>query len=87
MKRRMLAFVISLLLLLPYGFCLPLADTAASLAAAESQAAARDDIPDFRPDDADRGAGRIAVFSAAAVLCGGGLAAAVVILSRGRKRK
>lgn len=34
MKRRMLAFVISLLLLLPYGFCLPLADTAASLAAA-----------------------------------------------------
>lgn len=87
MKPRILALMISLLLLLPRGFCPALADTAASLAAAESQAAARDDIPDFRPDGADRGAGRIAAFSAAAVLCGGGLAAAVVILLRGRKRK
>ena len=87
MKPRILALMISLLLLLPPACCPALADTAESLAAAESQAAARDDIPDFRPDGADRGTGRIAAFSAAAVLCGGGLAAAAVMLSRGRKRK
>ena len=86
MKLRIAAVILAAVLLLPLLSFTALADTAESLAAAESQAAARDDIPDFRPDDADRGAGRIAAFSAGVLLCGGGLAAVIILLVRGKKK-
>ncbi len=86
MKSRIIAVILAAVLLLPVLSFTALADAAESIAAAESQAAARDDIPDFRPNGTDRGAGRIAAFSAVVLLCGGGLAAVIIPLARRKKK-